>query len=72
MFRVDGMSATIKAKGEFSVKNIYKLKSNNILLITCAEYQRCRPYSEMLTYEPVTNNAVVKVIQIRIRDKSNK
>uniref|UniRef100_A0AAZ3QZ75 F-box and WD repeat domain containing 5 n=1 Tax=Oncorhynchus tshawytscha TaxID=74940 RepID=A0AAZ3QZ75_ONCTS len=33
--------------------------SNHILFVTCAEYNRCciSPYSEMLTYEPLTNNA---------------
>ena len=26
--------------------------------VTCAEYNRCKPYREMLTYKPLTNNAV--------------
>ena len=33
-------------------------KSNQILFVTCAEYNRCRPYRETLTYKPLTNNAV--------------
>uniref|UniRef100_A0A4W5MTU9 HERV-H LTR-associating 2b, tandem duplicate 1 n=1 Tax=Hucho hucho TaxID=62062 RepID=A0A4W5MTU9_9TELE len=35
-------------------------KSNQIVFVTCAEYNRCRPYSEMLTHKPLTNNAVKK------------
>jgi hypothetical protein len=45
-------------------------KSNQIVLVTCAEYN-----SEMLTYEPLTNSAVTKItdkINGRLRDKSNK
>uniref|UniRef100_A0A4W5MEA8 Aminotransferase class V domain-containing protein n=1 Tax=Hucho hucho TaxID=62062 RepID=A0A4W5MEA8_9TELE len=34
------------------------LVSNQILFVTCAEYNRCRPYSEMLTYKPLNNNAL--------------
>ena len=41
-------------------------KLNQIVLVTCTEYN-----SEMLTYEPLTNNAA-KTIWIRIRNKSNK
>ena len=29
--------------------------SNQMLFVTCAEYNRCRPYSEMLTDKPLTN-----------------
>ena len=47
-------------------------KSNHILLVTCAEYNRCRPYSEMLTYEPLTDSAVLENTDNNIRDKSNK
>jgi hypothetical protein len=32
-----------------------------MLLVTCTEYSRCRPYSETLTYKPLTNNAVKKI-----------
>ena len=36
----------------------YEYKSNKIVFVTCTEYHRCsRPYSEMLTYKPLTNNA---------------
>ena len=45
--------------------------SNQIASVTCAEYNRCRPYSEMLKYEPLTSNSV-KQIQIRITNKTNK
>ena len=38
---------------------VYSL-SKQILFVTCTEYNRCRPYSEMLTYKPLTNNAVKK------------
>ena len=27
-----------------------KVKSNQSLFVTCAEYNRCSPYSEILTY----------------------
>ena len=29
-----------------------KDKSNQIIFITCAKYNWCKPYSEMLAYEP--------------------
>jgi hypothetical protein len=35
-----------------------KLKSNQIAFVTCYEYNRSRPHSEILSYEPLTNNAV--------------
>jgi hypothetical protein len=28
-------------------------------------YNRCRPYSEMLTYKPFTNNAVSRKISVK-------
>jgi hypothetical protein len=28
----------------------------DFISITCVEYNRCRPYREMLTYKPLTNN----------------
>ncbi|XP_036823969.1 ceramide synthase 2 isoform X1 [Oncorhynchus mykiss] len=32
-----------------------------MLFVTCAEYNRCsRPYSEMLTFKPLTNNAALR------------
>jgi hypothetical protein len=36
-------------------------KSNTSLFVTCAEYSRCRPYSEMLTYrlEPIVQKKVL-------------
>jgi hypothetical protein len=37
-----------------------------------AKSNRCRPYSEMLTYKPLTNNAVLRKIPTKIRNKSNK
>jgi hypothetical protein len=37
-----------------------QIRSNQMLLVTCADYNRCWPYSEMLTYEPLTNSAVSK------------
>ena len=33
---------------------------NVIGLVTCAEYNSCRLYSEMLIYEPFPNNAELK------------
>ena len=46
------------------------LESNQILLVTCAEYNKCsRPYSDMLTYEPLINNAVKNKINT---DKNKK
>jgi hypothetical protein len=41
------------------------IKSNNILFVTCAEYNRCRPYREMVTYNPLTNNAVLRKIIVK-------
>jgi hypothetical protein len=35
-----------------------QIKSNQTLFVTCAEYNKCRLYSEMLTYKPLTNSAV--------------
>jgi hypothetical protein len=32
-----------------------------MLSVTCAEYNRCRAYREMLTYKPLTNNAVQEI-----------
>ena len=37
--------------------NIMKDISNQMLCVTCT-YNKCRPYREMLTYKPLTNNAV--------------
>jgi hypothetical protein len=34
-----------------------KLIKSNFVFVTCAEYNRCRFYCEMLTYEPFPNNA---------------
>ena len=34
------------------------VESNQIVFVTCAEYNTCRPYHEMLTDKPLTNNAV--------------
>jgi hypothetical protein len=31
---------------------IERVKSNQTLFVTCAEYNKCRPNSEMLTYKP--------------------
>ena len=33
---------------------------NQILFVTCAEYNRCRLYCDMLTYKLFPNNAVRK------------
>lgn len=33
-------------------------KPNQIVFVTCAEYNMCRLYSEMLTDKPITNHAV--------------
>ena len=44
---------------EVTRKDSYPI-SNQMLLVTWAEYNRCRPYSEMLTYKPLTNSAVSK------------
>jgi hypothetical protein len=35
-----------------------QIKSNQNVFVTCTEYNKCRLYREMLTYEPLTNNAV--------------
>jgi hypothetical protein len=46
-------------RGHMVVRN----KSNPIAFVTCAVYNRyctTRPYSEMLTYKPLTNNAVLR------------
>ena len=32
--------------------------SNQTLFATCAEYNKCRLYHEMLTFKPLTNSAV--------------
>uniref|UniRef100_A0A8C8IWV5 Uncharacterized protein n=1 Tax=Oncorhynchus tshawytscha TaxID=74940 RepID=A0A8C8IWV5_ONCTS len=29
--------------------------------VTCAKYNRCRPYHEMLSYKPLTNNAFLEI-----------
>ena len=31
-------------------------KSNQMLFVTCAEYNRCRPNREMLTYKPLNQH----------------
>ena len=36
------------------------IKSNQMLLVTCTEYNRCRLYSEMLTYKPIPNIVELK------------
>jgi hypothetical protein len=33
-------------------------RSNETLFVTCAENNKCRPYREMHTYNPLTNSAV--------------
>ena len=38
--------------------NVYNFKSNQIVLVTCAEYNLT---CEMLTYKPLTNNAVQEI-----------
>ena len=48
-------------------------KSNQIVFVTCAVYNRCsRPYSEVLTYKPLTNNAVLRRSLKKVRDQNNK
>ena len=37
------------------------MKSNQMLFVTCAEYN----LSEMLTYKPLTNNAVLRKISVK-------
>ena len=50
-----------------SPETIKGFKSNQILFVTCAEYNRCsRPYREILTYKPLTNNAVQEVEQVTL------
>ena len=39
------------------ISAVLTIISNHILFLTCAEYNR---YSEMLTYKPLTNNAVIR------------
>ena len=36
----------------------YQIKANQNVFVTCAEYNKCRLYCEMLTYKPLTNSAV--------------
>ena len=43
-----------------------------MLFDTCNEYNRCRPYSEMLTYKPLTNNAVLRKIQKNVNKTHKK
>jgi hypothetical protein len=38
-------------------------KSNQILVVTCAEYNKYRFDNEMLTYKHLTNNAVQETVQ---------
>jgi hypothetical protein len=40
---------------------LISLPSNQMLFVTCTEYNRCRAYREMLTYKPLTNNAVQEI-----------
>jgi hypothetical protein len=54
------------------ITNILFRKSNQILFVTCAEYSRCRPYSEMLTYKPFTNNAVLRKIPEKLRNTGDR
>ena len=48
----------IKAQNTFLQVAMEVRTSNQMLLVACAEYNTIRPYSEMLTYKPLTNNAV--------------
>ena len=51
-----------------SSRSCNQFKSNQILFITCAEYN-----SEMLTYKPLTSNAVLrKSFPQKVRDNNNK
>jgi hypothetical protein len=50
--------------------NVPHLKTE-IVFVTCTEYKGCRPYSEILTYKPLTNNKVKNMAK-KVRDKSNK
>jgi hypothetical protein len=47
------LTAILLCSSEIQLIKIRPLKwakSNQSLFVTCAEYNRCRPYSEMLTY----------------------
>uniref|UniRef100_A0A4W5M397 Uncharacterized protein n=1 Tax=Hucho hucho TaxID=62062 RepID=A0A4W5M397_9TELE len=55
----DGQNLQLRHR-EVSVVRVCWCKSNKIVLVTCAEYNTCRPYSEMLTNKPLTNNAVLR------------
>ena len=44
-------------KGQFRYGQM-KRQIKLIVFVTCAEYNRCRLDREMLTYKPLTNNAV--------------
>ena len=55
----------------FSVANPTRLNLTIIIYLSHAPKRTGVDLSEMLTYEPLTKNAVKKKIQIRIRDKSN-
>jgi hypothetical protein len=48
------------------------IKSNQIVLVTCPEFNRCRTYSEMLTYKPLTNNEVQEIDIYKIKYFLNK
>ena len=37
---------------------------NKIVFVTCAEYNRCRTYREMLTYKPLTNNGAKTIFDV--------
>ena len=52
----DELDRRVKEKQPTSAQHMWELLQ--ILLVTCAEYNRFRPYSEMLTYEPLTDSAV--------------
>ena len=41
-------------------RNQLVFKSNQFSFVTCAEYNRFEPYSEMLTYKPLTTSAVLR------------
>jgi hypothetical protein len=45
-----------------------QVKIKTIFFVTCTEYNRL-PYSEMLTYNPLTNNGVLRIISPKIRNK---
>jgi hypothetical protein len=42
-------------------KEAPKITTRQMLFVTCTEYNRCRPYREMLTYKPLTNNAAQEI-----------